>query len=605
MKNIHSFHIPVMGLAFTVDSPIKVAQYGIDSVISIGDDMLLEKMRLLYSQLFEIPYQEISDKIDDFRAKRITSYLNLVNDIIEKKFEELKSATTEKADEIKKYFSMLPDTSEIKEEFFKLKDKYLNFSEFSDWISKNIYKGSIDVNIMTKLDREYYDKNGEKLPVEYNDAHAALRGFAESNLESSIVLSAGMNPRLYGYIGKFEDFYPNEKGYIKKKIVLKVSDYRSALIQGKFLAKKGIWISEYRIESGLNCGGHAFASDGYLMGPILEEFNKHRKDLEVEVFKILSQALINQGRVVPSKPLKLKLTAQGGVGTANEHEFLLKHYNVDSVGWGSPFLLAPDVTTVDNTTLEQLVEAREDDIYLSDLSPLGVPFNSLRGDTGEIERLGKIAKGRPGSSCPKLHLNFNTEFTEKPICTASRQYQRLKLKELDTKNLNATEYKKQFDAITAKSCLCVGLGTAALVKYDIERRIEGDAVLVCPGPNTAYFNKKTNLEEMCSHIYGRKNIMPFNDRPNMFVKELKLYIDYLKDQVRISIDNMDKKQEKYLNTFISNLREGIKYYKHLFNTVTAKFDDSVENINNGIEFQEKRLDDIEKEMLRPTLELQA
>jgi hypothetical protein len=77
----------------------------------------------------------------------------------------------------------------------------------------------------------------------------------------------------------FDDFYPNENGEIKKKIILKVSDYSSALIQGKFLAKKGIWISEYRIESGLNCGGHAFATDGYLMGPILEEFKTNRQSL--------------------------------------------------------------------------------------------------------------------------------------------------------------------------------------------------------------------------------------------------------------------------------------------------------------------------------------
>ena len=69
--------------------------------------------------------------------------------------------------------------------------------------------------------------------------------------------SAGMNPRLYGYIADFDDFYPSRMEN-KKKIVLKVSDYRSAIIQGKFLAKKGLWVSEYRIESGLNCGGHVF-----------------------------------------------------------------------------------------------------------------------------------------------------------------------------------------------------------------------------------------------------------------------------------------------------------------------------------------------------------
>jgi hypothetical protein len=28
----HSFHIPVMGLAFTIDTPIRVAHYGISSV---------------------------------------------------------------------------------------------------------------------------------------------------------------------------------------------------------------------------------------------------------------------------------------------------------------------------------------------------------------------------------------------------------------------------------------------------------------------------------------------------------------------------------------------------------------------------------------------
>ena len=85
MVKTHSFYIPVMGIGFTIDTPLKVAQYGIDSVISLVDDILLEKLRKMYSEKFEVPYKEITDKIEDFRAKRITSYLNLIHNLAEKK----------------------------------------------------------------------------------------------------------------------------------------------------------------------------------------------------------------------------------------------------------------------------------------------------------------------------------------------------------------------------------------------------------------------------------------------------------------------------------------------------------------------------------------
>ena len=40
-QNIHDFHIPVMGTAFTIEAaPYKVARFGISSVVSIGDDEL-------------------------------------------------------------------------------------------------------------------------------------------------------------------------------------------------------------------------------------------------------------------------------------------------------------------------------------------------------------------------------------------------------------------------------------------------------------------------------------------------------------------------------------------------------------------------------------
>mgnify|MGYP000935663534 CR=1 FL=1 len=121
------------------------------------------------------------------------------------------------------------------------------------------------------------------------------------------------------------------------------------------LAKKGLWVSEYRIESGLNCGGHAFASDGYLMGPILEEFKQNKEALINDVHEILTNALKNSRKNIPSEPLNLSITVQGGVGNSKEHEFLLDNYNVDSVGWGSPFLLVPEArlpqVSVDISTL--------------------------------------------------------------------------------------------------------------------------------------------------------------------------------------------------------------------------------------------------------------
>ena len=506
MQKTHSFHIPVMGIGFTIDSPLKVAQYGMDSVISLVDDILLEKLRKMYSEQFEVPYQEITNKIEDFRAKRITLYLNMIHEQAEKKFEALKNVTLEKSQEIKEYVSMLPDYSTIKKEFEKLTSNGFVASEVKDWAHQNLKMGSIDVNIMTKIDKDNYIKK-EQLPVEYNDAHAALRGYANSNLSSSLILSAGMNPRLYTYMSQFDDFFPTPTGTIKKKIILKVSDYRSALIQGKFLAKKGLWVSEYRIESGLNCGGHAFATDGFLLGPVLEEFKENKVALTESIQELLNQALKEQNRTVPEMELAIQITAQGGVGTEEEQRFLLDYYNIDSVGWGSPFLLVPEATTVDEKTLQKLADAQEEDLYLSDISPLGVPFNNLKGNTKDEERVVLIEKNRPGSSCPSKFISLNKEFKETGMCTASREYQYLKIKELEEQELSSEIHQQQYNKIIEKSCICVGLGTSALLEYNLDRKTQGDGVSVCPGPNMAYYSKVMSLKNMTDHIYGRTNMI--------------------------------------------------------------------------------------------------
>ncbi len=578
--NAHTFHIPVMGTGFTIDTPVKVAHYGISSVVSLVDDELMEKMRRFYCAKLDQPFRGIHKKSEDSRARRITAYLDLLDEMVTRKMDTLRTAVTDQSEYVDRLLRMLPDRSALKTRFDELAGEY-DLSRAIEWLRDRLTPGTIDVNIMTKVDTANYRDN-EQLPREYADAHAALRGFANSNLNASVVLSAGMNPRLYSYIGNFRDFYPDEEGRLKKRITLKVSDYRSARIQGKFLAKKGLWVSEYRIESGLNCGGHAFATDGYLMGPILEEFRSHRERLAASLFSTYRKALEQTDYPVPASPPEITLSAQGGVGNAEEHRFLRQQYDVDSVGWGTPFLLVPEAVNVDAATRGMLSDAEEDDLYLSGISPLGVPFNSLRGNTKDLEKQEKIAKGRPGSPCPRKFITFNTEFTEKSICTASRQYQHLKLQELAEQDLSEEEHRTARDAVHEKACLCVGLSTAPLLTNDLDHRVEGEGVSVCPGPNMAYFSETVSLDRMVDHIYGRTNLVSRTDRPHMFVKELKLYVDYLREKVTESLPDPDEKQLKYLRGFRENLLDGIRYYEELFSDVNGWFSDQRERIRQNL-----------------------
>ncbi|AIZ43784.1 hypothetical protein [Cellulophaga baltica] len=592
----HNFHIPVMGIGFTIDTPIKVAHLGIDSVISLVDDILIEKLRKMYATNFNQSYQEITENSEDFRAKRISSYLNLVQEIAQHKFKELKDISNGVSESLKQYFDFYPETSSLKQQFNALISKHYDRSELKNFLDENLKMGSIDVNIMTKVDKENIYKK-EKLPTIYNDAHAALRGYANSELVSSVIFSAGMNPRLYSYLEEFEDFYPDENGMIKKKIVLKVSDYRSALIQGKFLAKKGLWVSEYRIESGLNCGGHAFATDGYLLGPILAQFRDQREEFIAETAAVLSKALTLKNRQVPEVSLPVKFTAQGGVGTAAEHDFLRKHYKLDSIGWGSPFLLVPEATTVDDETLEKISKAKESDLYLSNISPLGVPFHNLKGNTKDLEKAALIAKNRPGSSCPKKYVALNKEFTDAGVCTASRQYQHLRITALKKENLTLEIYQKEYNKIIEKSCTCVGLGTSALIKYNLDTKTEGEGVSICPGPNLAYFSKVINLKEMIGHIYGERNVMERMDRPNIFVKELGIYVEYLQNKIEEAGNILDTKQHKYLSLFAKNLKEGIGYYKNLFQSNMPEFENSYLKVLLELKKSENILNNLKLERL--------
>jgi hypothetical protein len=583
-----------MGLAYTIDSPIRVGKYGISSVISIMDDDLIEKMNTFYSAKFEIPYHEITQKIHDYRALRITSYLNLVDKIVKEKFENLKTEIVESKTALENYIAILPNKSEIKKGLENFLENGFEFKEnVKQYIENNIYPGDIDVNIMTKLDKDNFEKD-EQLPIEFNDAHAALRGFVNSNLESSVVLSAGMNPRLYSYFENFSSFFPDLNNHLKKKITLKVSDFRSAMIQGNFLAKKGLWVSEYRIESGLNCGGHAFATDGFLLGPILEEFKSKKDQLIQSAYELMTKALAQKEMHVPEKPLNLKITVQGGVGTSEEHAFLLDHYEVDSVGWGTPFLLVLEATSVDKATRELLIKAKEEDLYLSHVSPLGIPFNTLRGTTNELFKQKRIDESKAGSSCPKRFLALSKELDAKGICASSKKYQDIKLAELEEQKdtLSEENFKRKSFSITEKACLCVGLANASYLENDIKIKGQAQGVIICPGPNMAYFDQEVSLSKMIQHIYGNANVLQNTHRPNMFVKELIMYVDYFKKEILDISNEITAAQIKKLNAFKSNLLDGIYYYEELFSNVNY-FEKSKATINSMLHFYKTEIIGIE------------
>lgn len=563
----HSFHIPVMGTGFTIDTPLKVARYGISSVMSV-DDNLMEKMREYYSHLHKESFTPIAKNESDSRARRITAYLNFVHRIVKKQVEELKSSRFEEGSEITKYFEFLDEDSPLKRQY----NHMLNVREsgektrLQEHLRENVAAGSIDINILTKLDREGF-KNGQKLPRECSDGLSALRGFANSDLiNSSVVFSAGLNPYLYSYVENFEDFYADASGVSRKKIIIKVSDFRSAFIQGKIFAKKGIWVHEFRIESGLNCGGHAFPTAGYLLGTILEEFKQRKAEFTKELFGLYRDALAAKKNIpCPVQP-PTRITVQGGIGTSQENRFLLRYYQLDGTGWGTPFLLVPEVTCVDSDTLEKLVNADENAIYLSNTSPLGVPIYSVRNSASEETRLKRIQDGRPGSPCLNKFMAFNTEFSDVPICTASSQYQAKKTEELKQKNLPPGEYLKEYDKIVEKACICHDLGDGALSKYGIPYKGVKPTPAVCPGPNLIYFSRVFSLKEMVGHIYGRINILNQNrPRPHVFINELKLYTRYLKNLVLKAPAKLSVKEAECFSEFRKNLMEGIEYYKNLAN----------------------------------------
>ncbi len=557
---MHNFHVPVMGTGFTIDSPLKIAQFGISSVISLVDDILIEQMRKFHSKKAGEPYTAVSSKNENARSDRITQYLNLLNLLINRQIKEIKSASFSPGSKIVRYFELLPD-SEARRLYDTMvaEDDPDEKSRLQESLRDLVVPGSIDVNIMTKVDRDLFDENGEKRHP-FSDALTALRGFALSDVNASIVFSAGMNKRLFRYITQFEDFFQDHNGEFRKRVILKVSDFRSAMVQGNFLARLGIWVSEFRIESGLNCGGHAFPTSGNLMGPILEEFKERKNELIEKLYAGCNKTLEADGRKTLGEYPEVKFTVQGGIGTSGENNMMMEHYQMDGTGWATPFMLVPEATNIDDAHLDKLIKATDEEVYLDYTSPLGVPFWSLKNSDCENARRQRIKDGNPGSPCPKGYLYLNSDFTERPICIASREYQHLKLNHLDQEGYNEEQMAVVKKNVLNKNCICHDLGGGVKLKNKISTKADP---ALCPGPNMVNFSRLASLEEMVNHIYGRGNIVLRPERVHMFIKELKLNVDFLRDEMDKFSLQLSNRKQKYFDTFKENLFNGIEYYQNL------------------------------------------
>jgi len=563
---VHTFHIPVMGTGFTIGTPLKVARYGISSVISLVDDALIEQMRQRISEEAGEDFIPIDAREDDARARRITAYLDLLDRQVTRQVARLRASVFETGSEITRYFELLP-TSPLRALYERMRrsDNGGERDELQAALRQEVAPGAIDVNIMTKLDQDRFRRGGELVP-QGSDALSALRGYARSGLRSSVVLSAGLNRRLFSYLGEFDDFFPDGAGEIRKRIILKVNDFRSAHLQGNLLARLGLWVSEYRVESGLNCGGHAFGGKGQLLGPVLAEFRRERLRLTEELGEIRERALAKLGRA-PADAATCRITVQGGIGTAGEDAMLRSHYAVDGTGWASPFLLCPEVVSIDDEHLKKVSEAREEDVVLSDNSPLGVPFWNLRTSASEVTRRARIDEGNPGSPCPKGYLVSNTEFTKAPICTASRAYQRRKLGEIAASAQPDAEKAAQWESVVTKACICHDLGGVATVSTGIDPHARA---AVCCGPNTVYFSRVASLRDMVDHIYDRAALPLAPGRPHMFLKELSLHVE----RARAAAGN--RRQElicaagRSATETKQNLLEGIRHYREVAAEIVAE-----------------------------------
>jgi hypothetical protein len=125
--------------------------------------------------------------------------------------------------------------------------------------------------------------------------------------------------------------------------------------------------------------------------------------------------------------------------------------------------------------------------------------------------------------------------------------------------LNDAERAAHKADVVEKACICWELSGGALAKVAPKA---APPTTICPGPNLAWFDREMSLDEMIDHIYGRIDVLKGKARPHMFVNEMKLYVDYLKEEIHRTSLKLSKHPPEYFTTFKANLLEGVEFYRN-------------------------------------------
>ena len=519
-----------MGTGFSIDSALNIARYGISSTVSVVDDLMCRDAHIHHAIVNGDTYFPPAEGENQIVA-HIRDYLEYIDGVIQRDSAQLRSSPLEDTvGGLGRYYELLPPESELSGLYNEWQDATgERKAELEATLRSAAVPAEIDVNVMVLVNRTPYVK-GEPVPYDQADAFTAVQGFAEADINGSIVFSAGLNPKLYSYAADTGAFYPSEDGKTSKHVTLKVSDYRSAESQGRMFAKKGILVSEFRIESGENCGGHTFATKGKGMGPTLQEFVDNKDALYDMLVKLANKARKKRDIPLLGESEGFRVTYQGGLQSHDEVALLKNLYGIDGYGTGSSSLLVDEIANLDTEHVERLALARRDGFKHGGSSPTGIDFWILKSSQAEIDRQARVANGDFGYACTKGFLKLEPKMSDVPICTASKAYERKAVDFIEELDLSDEDRATLFDQVTDKLSICKMLGHGAEINYG---NAEGKTPIVCSGPSAADFDRSYTLEEFMGHFYGIGDDIRAKERQNghVFVNELEIMIDSYSDVV--------------------------------------------------------------------------